>query len=61
MVAREEAVYCDCHGTEKMLTLQADKLIVRRKTHGEYHVLALPIDSIPKLVLELAHYSASAP
>lgn len=56
MSAEELELYCNCHGTETMVKLREGKLLFRRKIHGEYHTLALPVDNIPKLVLELGHY-----
>jgi len=41
-------IMCDCHGTQHMATMRDGKLIIRIRKHGEYHTVALPLDSPEK-------------
>jgi gamma-glutamyl-gamma-aminobutyrate hydrolase PuuD len=41
-------IMCDCHGTQHMATMRDGKLIIRIRKHGEYHTVALQLDSFAR-------------
>jgi gamma-glutamyl-gamma-aminobutyrate hydrolase PuuD len=41
-------VMCDCHGTQFMAVVRDGKLVIRIRKHGEYHTVALQLDSLRK-------------
>ncbi len=44
---------CDCHGNQTMMRLVDGVLVVMLKTHGENHVLRIPLDKLVTLSLGL--------
>lgn len=51
-VATADILYCDCHGTQVMAKIRDEKLVIRVRTHGEYHTVALMLDRFPQLKVD---------
>jgi hypothetical protein len=51
MALVDSAIVCDCHGTQIMAKIRGSKLIIRVRSHGEYHTVVLPLDRFENTTL----------
>ena len=48
-MTERQTLYCDCCGTEGLASIDGERLTIRAKRHGTYHVITIRLDSLLKL------------
>ena len=41
---KQQAIYCDCCGTEVMAKRSEDRIVIQDRRHGRRHVAVIPLD-----------------